>query len=401
MKKMFLSLLVWLAFWLLCACNINDSKSNRVNLNVDTVLLSMHRVQIQHLDAQGNPTTWFDDSLKSLQQLVNLAAPGYAGGPTTFSIKGYKGNILVYDIVLNYNGSATTNIQKNKIPATYTLTAQILNTVDHDGDMYNGKFDVRTDVNTNLDQDSVSLKYFYQVQGRTQWLDGGSAPLFRIAGNSALDAHTDNYNGDSHAIVNLKIEVHNQLDSILAQLILSGIREETLDEDDLGFHFKLINHTGAYLTTTVYAGSNTYVPSISPADSFMLDLKSRPTRLIFAAAASGNIVTWKDTIVLGQPATYSSTLISNSSYFILLARNRSATPVNKIVLDSGLTDQQTLAWSLPADSVQYNFGMYHAYSNANVYFKNITTGSYWSFDTLIYLTDPKYGFKYVDLGLDP
>ncbi len=112
----------WLggAALLAVACDLNETPPNRVSFQVDDVLLQMSRVLIQRLDALDNPVyTLFNDSLRAVQQVQNLEAPGYNGEPAKFSIQGFRRTDLAYHIVVGYNGSTVTGVEKK---AVYTFS---------------------------------------------------------------------------------------------------------------------------------------------------------------------------------------------------------------------------------------------------------------------------------------
>src|SRR5689334_14841204 len=100
MKKiaLFLAVLALPLFW---SCHTESSDEDTpIDVRGDSSWLNYQRVVVLLLSPSGAVIdTLFQDSLRSLDDLKGLRAPGYQGGEARFVIRGYDDGALVHEEV--------------------------------------------------------------------------------------------------------------------------------------------------------------------------------------------------------------------------------------------------------------------------------------------------------------
>ncbi len=396
MKRVFSAALSILAIFLIWSCNVNNSATDRINLQADTVLLSYTRVLVQHLDPQGNSVaTLYNDSLRSLNDLSNLPVPGYHGGPVVISIKGYSGSTLVYDVVVHYDGSvATLTIVK----PIHTIAMSIENPTDQDSDGFYSHYDLKVDVNTNSPLDTLGLVLEYRDSTSPSWLPLDSVNL-TISRNSAADAITRSYTGYTHGLVDFRARIYSNAGELVGEEILLDVQEETPTED-IPYDFYIINHTGTYLTAILDADGQRDSVRINPFDTALaIHTNFSPYTLTYSVTSDGDAVIWQDTLSPGTETSDTVRLILGPSFYVLRMQDSSRYDIDQIIIDSGMATERTYYWNIPADGALYNLGAYPITTGGSVLFRNTVTLFSRKFTPLIYSRDPVYGYQYVTLSL--
>ncbi len=385
-----------------CVLDNGKQKPDHVAFQLDPVLLGLTRVEIYRLDSKGNPIApaLFSDSLRTLDDVANLDARGYGGGASVFSVKGYKGTQMVYEIKVAFNGTAST-VQEIKLIPVYSLSLKVADPVDLDKDGFRSGFSLIADVNTNLAVDSVLLRFFWKKEGAAEWESRGVHGLFRIAKASGADSVVDAMKGGAQANGTLKVEAYNRENLLVAEKTLP-VREETADEDDPGFHFRLINHTGAFMEASVTVSGQVKTQSLAPRETLLVERDSRPTAISYYASADGDVVVWKATVPVEDKASYNTTLIlanNTEEFFVLAVMNNSTTIVDSIIVDQGLPTEASNQGPIPGDGLSYNVGVFNYNPKATVSFINKATGSVATVYPLVFDISSDYGYRYASVVL--
>jgi hypothetical protein len=386
-----------------CVLDNEKKKPDHVSFHLDPVLLGLTRVEIFRLDAKGAPIApaLFNDSLRAFSDVVDLDARGYGGGPAVFSVKGYKALELVYEIKVTFTGSATT-VQDIKLIPLYSLAFKIADPVDRDKDGYQSGFRLVTGVKTNLGEDSLLLKFFWKKEGATTWESRGENSRLRISRASTSDTVSAPMEGGKQAGGTFKVEAYNRENLLVAEKTLN-VREETADQDDPGFHFRLINQTGAYLDADITVSGEVETRRLAPLDTFLVQRDSRPASCSYFASASGDAVIWEDDMAMTDRATYEATLIlsgNTDEFFVLNVTNNSTTAVDRIVVDPGLaTESSAEGGTIPPDGTIYNAGVFNYSPTAKVYLVSEATGRVATLSPLQFGIDPDYGYRYANVVL--
>jgi hypothetical protein len=388
------------------SCVFDNEKKNpdHVSFRLDPVLVGLTRVEIFRLDAQGNPVApaLFNDSLRSLADVENLDARGYGGGTAVFSVKGYKAAQMVYEIKVTFTG-ATASVQEIKLIPLYSVTLKITDAADLDKDGYKTGYNLVSDVNTNLAEDFILLKYFWKKEGAATWESRGEYSRFRISGSSVDDAVSESMvGGGEQANGTVKVEAYNQDNLLVAEKNLN-VREETLDEDDPGFHLRFINHTGAYLDADLTISGQVETVSLAPQETVLVERAFRPASFSYFAYADGDAVIWEDTMAMMDHATYKVILILSSNteeFFVLNVTNNSTTVADRIVANLGLATETSSKGPIPVDGEPYNAGVFDYSPTATISFINEATGRVATLTALQFNIDPVYGYRYANLDLN-
>ncbi len=402
--------------FLVFGCNSGTStEDQRVDLQVDPLLVYLHRVKVTQLDAQGQAlSVLFNDSLTSVERLKNLPLVGYQGGTVGFFVQAYlPTGELIYDITVTVvNGVAS--VKKNPGAFAYVAALSLENKVDSDGDGYFSRFTLRVDPGTFYTSEQASLKIDRQIGAGPDWAAVGSTALFTIQGVSYSDSRAFTIDGAGLAGENMfRVRLLSASGTVLAQNTIKVSTETALDDTpkQTAFKYTLINQTGAFMVLTIKAGGNTYLDTLqpeAPLNQTSLNLSLRPASIIVSGYNLGlysvlkdedRKIIYNDTVIpVAATSAKTDTIVLPQDYLILSIDNNSSQATSKIVLNQGKTTEWSGNYILSAGS-KVNFGIFlktdvltvHAYS---------ADGTYWAYPNPPTNTDAAWGFSYMSLTMN-
>src|SRR5690349_7291186 len=111
MKKLILAAVAAIGLLLLWSCNSSDPGKDVFNIEGDSTWTKCDSLLIELLDKNGDVVdTLFNDSLKSLDDLKNLAADKYEGGEVRIHIKGTKKGGLCFEQNRDFDGGSHVTV---------------------------------------------------------------------------------------------------------------------------------------------------------------------------------------------------------------------------------------------------------------------------------------------------